>query len=111
MITASLKRDSAGRWRGYSITGHAGYDRKGRDILCAAVSMLAINTANALEELAGQRLDARDKDGFLEVRLLEPPGEKAELLMNALELGLNGIRAEYGERYLRISEETEEDHA
>ena len=42
---------------------------------------------------------------------LEKPDERAELLMDAMVLGLKGIREEYGQQYLEIREETEEQHA
>ena len=36
---------------GFSMTGHAEYADPGEDILCAAVSALAFNTANAIAAL------------------------------------------------------------
>ena len=33
------------------ISGHAGYDEKGKDLVCAAVSSIAVGTLNALDEL------------------------------------------------------------
>ena len=34
---------------GFDLEGHAGYSEAGTDIVCAAVSVLVINTINAVE--------------------------------------------------------------
>ena len=36
----------------FSCAGHAGFSDKGKDIVCASVSALVINTANAIEKLS-----------------------------------------------------------
>ena len=33
-------------YRGFSVSGHAGYENAGKDIICASVSALVINTVN-----------------------------------------------------------------
>ena len=53
-----------GRFFGFQLKGHAGYAEPGEDILCSAVSALAINTVNSLEELTKDRLIAEEHDGM-----------------------------------------------
>lgn len=38
-------------YRGFSVSGHAGYENAGKDIICASVSALVINTVNAVDAL------------------------------------------------------------
>ena len=47
-----------GRFFGFQLKGHAEYAEPGEDILCSAVSALAINTVNSLEELTRDRIIA-----------------------------------------------------
>ena len=46
---------------GFECRGHAGFDRAGRDIVCAAVSVLTTTCVNALETVAGVRPEATAK--------------------------------------------------
>ncbi len=66
-----LHREDPGdqmRFIGYEISGHAGYADYGQDIVCASVSVLAIHTANALDELTDNEMDIEmDEDGYLKV--------------------------------------------
>ena len=83
--------------------GHAGFEEYGKDIVCAAVSVLIINTANSLEQFTDDLFDASTlEDGTTEILLKEHPGEKAVLLLDSLCFGLNCILSQYGETYLRI---------
>lgn len=68
MITAKFKQDEYGNIRSYEITGHSGYAEAGEDIICAAVSVLAIETVNSIEKLASYRMsvkEADDEGGYL----------------------------------------------
>ena len=91
-------------YRGISCKGHAGFSKEGTDIVCAAVSMLVINTVNALEALTGLPMDARQNgnEGVLEVSFLNEPNERGEVLMDALVLGLKEVKKVYGGRYLSL---------
>lgn len=55
---------SDGLFKSFEITGHAQYDKKGKDIVCAAVSTVAQHTARALEKEGSQ---ITVKDGYLRV--------------------------------------------
>ena len=50
MITVNMIKQ-ADKLCGYDINGHAEYAEPGEDIICAAISVLAINTANSIEKL------------------------------------------------------------
>ncbi len=95
---------------GFTLEGHAGYDAAGKDVVCAAVSMLGINTVNAVEQFTEDLFSAEseEKKGRLSFRFLgDEISEKGRVLLDALALGLKGVQSEYGEKYLsmRIKEE------
>ncbi|MDD5948862.1 MAG: ribosomal-processing cysteine protease Prp [Lachnospiraceae bacterium] len=88
-----------------TLKGHAGYADKGQDIVCSAVSMLFINTANSIEAFASDKFsmktDARKNQ--YDFSFLEHPSKEAQLLMNSLMLGLNSVHDQYGSDFLKIT--------
>ena len=101
MIKAKVSiKDS--KYSGFSCTGHAGYANKGNDIVCAAVSVLVINTANAIEKLTDTDFRAVNSGDEIKYVFNSVPGDKASLLMDALVLGLKEIQKEYGKKYLDL---------
>ena len=73
MITVRVER-TGDSFSMFQVTGHAGYAQSGYDIYCAAVSALTLNTVNSIEVLCKDRVDAKDRDGFLICRF--PEGRK-----------------------------------
>ena len=89
---------------GFSVRGHAGAAEYGKDVVCAAVSVLTINTVNAIEALtdAGFSVDATEEgsmDFFLKIA-----DDKAALLLEALFLGLSSLEQTYSE-FITLKEE------
>lgn len=88
---------------GFEMSGHAGFDEYGKDIVCAAVSALAINTVNAIEALLHEPFDCKvEEDGFLHFIMKSKPTEMSTLLLNTLELGVTGIENQYGKQYINV---------
>ena len=51
MIHVTVYREfSKIEYIGFQTSGHAGYAPEGQDIVCAAASVLTINTINAIEQ-------------------------------------------------------------
>ncbi len=100
MITAKVLKHK-GNYRSFSCEGHAMYDDPGKDVICAAVSMLVINTANSLEALTDNELNASD-EGYIRWEFSDAPDDKGKLLMDSLMLGLHEIEKRYGNNYLRL---------
>jgi Predicted ribosomal protein len=98
-ITVFTKKDE---YVGIESKGHAGYANEGEDIVCAAVSALMINTVNAIEVFTNDKFTCNQKDGYLELHLTGATGEKSELLMKTLVMGLTGIQENYGDKYIKI---------
>jgi len=92
---------------GFVCDGHAGFDDYGKDIVCAAISVLAINTINSIDTLAGDRMDveSNEDDGMLSCRFIEPiqrVSDEAVLLLKSFVLGVNSIYEQYGDEFLNI---------
>jgi len=97
MIKAKVFWDKK-RLVGFDIQGHADYAPHGEDIVCSAVSILAITTVNSLLEQVGQVLVKSD-DGLVSVKLPDDLNEeqrlKAQVILKTLLIGLNGVSLEY----------------
>ena len=100
MIIAVLFREGknlTGCW----LKGHSGWDEEGRDIVCAAVSILGCTCVNALESVCGvipEITEYNEQKGVLAFELPEMTEEengKAQILMGALRQGLDDLTAEY----------------
>lgn len=74
----------------YEISGHAESGEYGHDVVCAAVSVLSITTANNLYEMAKIKPIANMEDGYLYVEIpLSTPerqGELAQTLLQGLKM-------------------------
>ena len=49
MIRVTIYKNEKHECVGFKALGHAGYSENGQDVVCAAVSVLTINTVNAIE--------------------------------------------------------------
>ena len=89
------------------ITGHSGQAESGRDIVCAAVSILGCTCVNAMETVCGIIPEITENDdGILAFQLPEmnpADNAKAQILMGALKQGLSDLAEEYP-RNITLSE-------
>ena len=93
MISITVKRDSSKRIRAFTAKNHS------KSNVCAAVSMMVINTVNSIGALTGEPFDCKQdkKKGNITFSLKLPePGEGALLLLEAMYLGLSSVKDEYG---------------
>ena len=104
MIQVTIYKDSRNIIRRCTFSGHANYAYEGEDIVCSAVSILFINTVNAVERFTDDKFILKEdrKKNFFDFSFCKIPGEAAQLLLNTLVLGLNSIQHEYSSKYLRI---------
>ena len=106
MISATIYEGENG-YAACRITGHSGQAEAGRDIVCAAVSILGCTCVNSLESVCGVvPLVEENDDGVLGFRLPETTPEenaKAQILMGALKQGLSDLAEEYP-RNITLSE-------
>ena len=100
MITAVLYREGD-NLTGCRLEGHSGWAESGRDIVCAAASILGCTCVNALESVCGvipEITEYNEQKAMLAFELPEMTEEKnskAQILMGALRQGLDDLSAEY----------------
>ncbi len=104
MVKVLVTKDKHGTYRGFTSSGHAGYADAGEDIICSALSMLQINTINAIERIALCNVLSKSdaKKGLLEVKFSDDFNEKAEVLMDAMILGIESVIESYGKQYVSL---------
>ena len=96
MIRAVFFKDAHdGRLRGFSCNGHADYSKRGKDILCSAVSALTLSCVNSITELTGDKAEVKEADGNLQCMVSIPVSPESELLLKSLHLALTSIAEEY----------------
>lgn len=85
-------------------SGHSGYADAGSDIVCAAISILMINTVNSIETFTDDIFSciAEEKKAVMDIQLDKKPSEGAVLLIKSLALGLEAIADTYGSQFVRI---------
>ena len=106
MITVEIRK-SNGEYAGFSSKGHAGYAEAGYDIICAAVSVLTVNTINSIDKFPDDAFKVEAADGMVRWKFTEfPLSEKTKLLMDSLVLGLENIQETYGKKYIKIIEKS-----
>lgn len=103
MIQVTIYQDSQKQVCGFSIEGHAGYARRGKDIICASVSALSINCVNSIERFTedGFETECEENTGYLKLRMKTVSGE-SKLLLDSFVLGIESIQESYGSHYINI---------
>ena len=95
MISVTICRNPQGRIWGFTVIDH------GKTDVCAAVSLLTLNTANSLEALTDEPLtcDYNPEGGFLKLQLPQVKeghiSPKADLLLESMALGLRSVKENY----------------
>lgn len=90
---------------GVEISGHAGMDEFGSDIVCASVSVLVISAINGLEEYVQTEVDARVENGVTSFSINEDDALKstqAQAIVNTLYIAMLGLEDEY-EEYIEVT--------
>ena len=92
---------------GFELKGHSGYAEHGKDIVCSAVSVLAITTVNSIEKLTDCIVEAETKDGYMKARLISTDNCDAQLILKSMLLGLNMISEQYPNNVVITNKVTE----
>ncbi len=53
------------------ITGHAGYDEYGKDIVCASVSSIVITSVNLILKMDENAIYVKQREGLIELKVLK----------------------------------------
>ena len=76
------------------IKGHAGYDVRGKDIVCAAVSSIAITVINDIIALDNDSIDYEENSGLLIIRVNRDTEVNSKLLDNLVRM-LTELKVQY----------------
>ncbi len=104
MIEVKLKHNPQG-YISIRCSGHAGFAEAGSDIICAAVSMLVVNTINGIEQYTEDAFTvdtAEGENAFIDFAFTEAPSHDSALLMEVMVMGLKQLQADYGSTYLTL---------
>ena len=93
MIHVIIYQNSKKKISGFRTIGHAGFADEGQDVVCAAASILVINTINAIECFTKDKasLVSDDLDGVIEYQLKGNSSEQTELLLKTMVMGLQAM--------------------
>lgn len=110
MIHVWIQRSQENDILELTLDGHAEFAEHGSDIVCAAVSALAIGITNSVQRFLGIELNPTDEGeaGFMWIQVPAGlPGDKMkqlQLLLNTLAFSLQGIADQYPD-YVHVIEE------
>lgn len=104
MTRIIIRKTKNNEYLGFTCHGHAGFADKGEDIVCAALSVLTINTVNSLEQLTQTAMEVvtEEEEGIIICRFTGTLSEAGRLLMDAYVLGVENVFQEYGNQYVEI---------
>ncbi|UJF31993.1 ribosomal-processing cysteine protease Prp [Paenibacillus hexagrammi] len=86
----------------YVVEGHAYYDDPGKDIVCSAVSAVAVGTVNSIEALTGIIPIHEMETGFLDITIPEIASSnqdkvnQVQLILESMVVMLRSIEETYG---------------
>ncbi|RHW40626.1 ribosomal-processing cysteine protease Prp [Neobacillus notoginsengisoli] len=113
MIDVTITRNETGLIRSFSISGHAFFAERGKDIVCAGASAVSIGAINAIHEMTGVvPLTEIDYDeGLLRCEIQDnlpaQEREKIQVLLEGMYFQLKTIEEEYGQ-HIRITFKNQE---
>ena len=108
MIRVTI-RSRKGGITGFDCQGHAGFSDYGKDIVCAAVSTLTINTINSVDQFTDDKVTVSqdEKQAVIEAAFTGKDGAlspEATLLLQSYEMGVTELARQYDELQVQIKE-------
>ena len=77
---------------GFEVFDHAGYAEEGSDIVCAAISILTINTMNAIEQFTDVDFSQEVDEEACSIRfIVDTSTKETALLLETMVLGLQTL--------------------
>lgn len=86
---------------GITVDGHANYAETGKDVVCAAVSVLAQNLIKSITNLTRDVIKYQIKPGHIDIEY-ENLSERGKVLVDSFFIGIISIQESYGDEYVRI---------
>lgn len=94
MIVAEFLKKN-GNITGFKVSGHAGYDDIGKDIVCASVSSAVMMTANLITEIFGYKADVSVCGDTVALKTDFPEDEILSKLYSGLQMQIKEISGEF----------------
>lgn len=108
MIKIVIYKAREGEITGFKVTGHAGFNTHGKDIVCSAVSALAQTALLGLTKVAEADVDYKIDEGYLKCSLNNKPADRQRIMCDAIfetmYEGFKSIKESYI-KYIDIVEE------
>lgn len=86
-----------------TISGHANSDVKGKDLVCAGVSCIAIGALNALNEQC-LKCDLQMKEGFIQITNNLLNDHDAQIMLEMLRVQLVTMQESY-KNYMKVTDQ------
>lgn len=86
---------------GLTVEGHAGYAEAGKDIICAAVSILVQNLIKSIEDLTEEEIQYELGSGRVDIKYGNL-SEQGKLLVDSFFIGVCAVANAYGPEYVQI---------
>ena len=105
MTKITIYQNANEEYLGFRCTGHAGFAEAGEDVVCAGISVLVINTINAMEQLTSTQFQLKEnqEEGIIECTFGSDLDNGGILLMDSMILGLKHIQESYGNGYMKLT--------
>lgn len=94
MIRVNVEKDKI------KVSGHAGYEEAGKDIVCASVSSIVTTTVNAIIRLKEDSIFYRESEGIIEIEIQKHNDITDTLILNMVDL-LKQLESEFS-KYIKI---------
>ena len=109
MIQITIFQNDKNECMGFQTSGHAEFSDPGKDVVCSAVSILMINTINAIESFTSDDFSgfSDEEEGIISWNLNHRPSKETDLLLNTMILGLETMASD--ENYAEYIELTFEE--
>ena len=95
------------RITGFSVSGHSGYEERGKDIVCAYVTAVVTMAEATINEVCGAKAKVRVKDEQARVTLMLPAScdeeETVQAVLAGMMITLAGMRDDYPD-YIEVLE-------
>ncbi len=89
-----------------NISGHALYDDYGKDIVCASVSSVVINTMNIISIIDASIVDIEKRNGYVNI-IVKNYNELVDKILLNLIFEMNELMNNY-KKYIRVEEDSHE---
>lgn len=80
MIKVIIKKDQI------IVDGHANYDEKGKDIVCASISTLVISSINLMLSFDDKSIKYEDNDGYIKIDIKKHSTQIDKIIDNMISM-------------------------